>query len=199
MMSKILLRMFSLWYLSVTCASLHISMKSPQVRDHKKVNLTSSVPYWNLPPLWKVGCTLTRSIPGLQSISFSPDPHSNYKCQRPAPNVVPIFCGYQHPTSVGVATIFLYALSGASVRLVCIQSLISSRFVENICWINISDDQASHNHRALHNASRLQYWIKAPLSNWWADFPRYISKSCGIKKNHLAESTSGILTEWTLL
>lgn len=70
---------------------LHLSMKSPQVHDHKKVKLTSSVPYWNLPPLWKVGCTLTWSIPGLQSISFSADPHSNYKCQRPAPNMVPIF------------------------------------------------------------------------------------------------------------
>lgn len=90
-MSKILLRMFSLWYLSVTWASLHISMKSPQVHHHNKVKLTLSVPYWNLPPLWKVGCTLTRSIPGLQSISFSADPHSNYKCQRPAPNMVPSF------------------------------------------------------------------------------------------------------------
>lgn len=199
-MSKILLRMFSLWYLSVTWASLHISMKSPQVHHHNKVKLTLSVPYWNLPPLWKVGCTLTRSIPGLQSISFSADPHSNYKCQRPAPNMVPSFflwlsapylcgCGHYFP----VCTFWRQCAIG----LYIVSHFLT--FCRKYCWINISDDQASHNHRALHNASRLQYWIKAPLSNWWADFPRYISKFCGIKKNHLAESTSGILTQWTLL
>lgn len=117
---------FSLWYLlSLVHWFLHLSMKSPQVHNHKKVDLTLSVPYWNLPLLWKVGCTLTRSTAGLQSIGFSADPLSNYKCQRPAPKLVPIFCSSQHPTSVGVATIFRYTLSGTSVRLVCTVYIVS--------------------------------------------------------------------------